>query len=166
MEPDRAAREDSPQGQRVRFLVVRYGDSLRATAIDSQRNSSSLKRMRLCCMEGLTRQAPKKRLQGGECRKLPLDRRRECATLLGSVSRETLAEQLKAWREVRGLSQRDLAERSGVFYTIIARLELGKTDSRLSTLERLAEAMEIGVVDLLTGPEKPKRPSRKRARGK
>ena len=81
------------------------------------------------------------------------------------MSEHTIAETLKAWREIRALSQRDLAERSGVFYTIIARLERGKIDPRLSTLERLAEGLGLNVVDLFTEP-KAKRPARKRARGK
>jgi transcriptional regulator with XRE-family HTH domain len=76
-----------------------------------------------------------------------------------------IGEQLKAWRTVRGLSQRALAERAGVVYPLVARLELGQTDPRLSTLKRLAEALGIDVVDLLTGPPQAKRPT-KRARGK
>jgi transcriptional regulator with XRE-family HTH domain len=82
------------------------------------------------------------------------------------MRRTLIAEQLKAWREVRGLSQRALAERAGMVYVMVARLELGRTDPRLSTLERLAAALRIEVVDLLTGPPQAKRPARKRARGK
>lgn len=61
------------------------------------------------------------------------------------------------------MSQRALAERAGMPYPMVARLELGQTDPRLSTLERLAEALEIPVVDLLTGPKKP---TSKKKRGK
>jgi len=74
-----------------------------------------------------------------------------------------IGEQVRAWREVRGVSQRALAERAGMPYPMVARLELGQTDPRLSTLERLAEALEIPVVDLLTGPKKP---TSKKKRGK
>ena len=73
-----------------------------------------------------------------------------------------IGEQLRAWREVRGLSQRALAERAGMPYPMVARLELGQTDPRLSTLERLAEALAIPVVDLLTGPKR--RTSKKRGK--
>ena len=58
-----------------------------------------------------------------------------------------------------------MAERAGVVYVLVARLELGRTDPRLSTLERLAEALSIDVVELLTGPPQAKRPA-KRARGR
>ena len=76
---------------------------------------------------------------------------------------KTIGEQVRTWREAQGLSQRDLAERSGVFYTVIARLELGQTDPRLSTLIKLAEALGIDMVDFFTAPNKAKRPARKRA---
>lgn len=74
-----------------------------------------------------------------------------------------VAEAVKRWRAVRGLSQRALAERAGIGYVIIARLELGQTDPRLSTLERLAEALRVTVPDLFTSPATMKRPARKRA---
>lgn len=77
-----------------------------------------------------------------------------------------IAETVRQWRRVRGLSQRALAERARIGYVIIARLELGQTDPRLSTLERLAEALGVSVPELFTPPTKAKRPARKRARGK
>jgi transcriptional regulator with XRE-family HTH domain len=78
-----------------------------------------------------------------------------------------IAETLKQWRAVRGLSQRALAERAGVGYVIIARLELGQTDPRLSTLRRLAEALNVTVGELVDGTAGTgKRPARKRAGGR
>ena len=75
-----------------------------------------------------------------------------------------IGEQVKEWREALGLSQRDLAERAGVGYVLVARLELGQTDPRLSTLRRLAEALNVTVGDLVDGkPGMAKRPARKRA---
>ncbi|OGC01502.1 MAG: hypothetical protein A3G35_01335 [candidate division NC10 bacterium RIFCSPLOWO2_12_FULL_66_18] len=62
------------------------------------------------------------------------------------------------------MSQRALAERAGVGYVLVARLELGQTDPRLSTLRRLAEALNITVGELVEGaPGAEKRPARKRA---
>jgi transcriptional regulator with XRE-family HTH domain len=78
-----------------------------------------------------------------------------------------IAETLKRWREARGLSQRALAERAGMPYPMVARIELGQTDPRLSTLRRLAEALKLTVGDLVDGtPNTGKRPGWKRARGK
>ena len=65
--------------------------------------------------------------------------------------------QLKAWRAARDLSQRALAELAGMPYPAIARLELGQIDPRLSTLERLAEALDVDMVTFLAGPKAKKR---------
>jgi HTH-type transcriptional regulator/antitoxin HipB len=69
------------------------------------------------------------------------------------MRQRTIGETVKAWREVRGLSQRAVAERAGMPYPMVARLELGQTDPRLSTLERLAEAFGVSLVAMLSGPE-------------
>jgi transcriptional regulator with XRE-family HTH domain len=75
-------------------------------------------------------------------------------------------EAMKHWRAVRGISQRDLADKSGVGYASIARIETGRQDPTVSMLVRLAAALEIDVVDFFTGAKRQKRPARKRARGK
>jgi XRE family transcriptional regulator, fatty acid utilization regulator len=57
---------------------------------------------------------------------------------------------LKQWRERRGWSLRQLGERSGVSFANISNIEAGKLDPRLSTLERLAQALGVGVRDLFS----------------
>jgi transcriptional regulator with XRE-family HTH domain len=52
-------------------------------------------------------------------------------------------------RKKQGLSQRGLAEKSGVGHITIARLETGKFDPRLSTLRLLAKALKVKVHDLI-----------------
>ena len=74
-----------------------------------------------------------------------------------------IGETLKRWRKIRGLSQWDLADKSGVGYASIARIETGRQDPTVSMLTRLAEGLEIPLVDLLTGPKKP---ASKKRRGK
>ena len=56
-----------------------------------------------------------------------------------------MAKRVKEWRAKRGLSQRDLAEASGVSREFIARIELGQHDPTLSTLEELAGALGVKV---------------------
>ncbi len=56
---------------------------------------------------------------------------------------------LKEWREKRGFSLRDLAERSGVHYVMIARLQKGQGDPQLSTLLKLCRVLEITLNDLV-----------------
>jgi transcriptional regulator with XRE-family HTH domain len=53
------------------------------------------------------------------------------------------------WRERRGLSLRQLSERAGITFANIQRIETGAADPRLSTLERLARALEVTVHDLI-----------------
>ncbi len=78
------------------------------------------------------------------------------------MTQTVIAEALKHWRGVRGLSQRALAEKTGLTYVHIARLELAQSDPRLSTLVKLAEALEVQLMDLLREPRR-RRPARKRA---
>ena len=53
---------------------------------------------------------------------------------------------------------------AGVSSVLVARLELGQTDPRLSTLRRLAEALNVTVGELVGGtPGKAKRPALRRA---
>jgi len=56
---------------------------------------------------------------------------------------------LKTLRERRGMTQEQLAEKSGVSRTYLARLETGRQDPTLSTLEKLATALKVDVAKLL-----------------
>jgi transcriptional regulator with XRE-family HTH domain len=60
-----------------------------------------------------------------------------------------MAKRLRELRDKRGLSQRGLAERSGVSREYIARIELGQHDPTLSTLEKLAKALGVRIERLL-----------------
>ena len=56
---------------------------------------------------------------------------------------------LKKLREARGLTQEQLAEKAGVSRAYLARLEIGRHDPPLSTLEKLAKALKVKVGKLL-----------------
>ncbi len=56
---------------------------------------------------------------------------------------------LKQYREARGLTQEQLAEKAGVSRAYVARLEIGRHDPPLSTLEKLAKALKVKVGRLL-----------------
>ncbi|MCA9467002.1 MAG: helix-turn-helix transcriptional regulator [Nitrospira sp.] len=60
---------------------------------------------------------------------------------------------LRQYREARNLSVRQLAGMTGVHYVSIVRLEGGKFDPRLSTLRKLAQALEVSVCDLIDQPQ-------------
>ena len=54
-----------------------------------------------------------------------------------------LGTNLRAERKRLGLTQEQVAERSGVHSTEVSRIEGGKRDPKVSTLERLARAVEV-----------------------
>jgi transcriptional regulator with XRE-family HTH domain len=55
-------------------------------------------------------------------------------------------------RKMRHLSQRDLAARMNVPRTYISKIENAKAVPTLSSIQRLAEALEVSVCDLLSDP--------------
>ncbi len=60
-----------------------------------------------------------------------------------------LGKNLRAARKKLGLTQEQVAERSGVQAGEVSRIEAGKRDPRVSTLERLAKAVELKPGQLL-----------------
>ena len=66
-----------------------------------------------------------------------------------------LAMEVRALREARGLSQRELAELVGTTQSAIARLEGGNVSPSLPTLDKIAEALDaelsVSLVDLRAG---------------
>lgn len=60
-----------------------------------------------------------------------------------------LGENLRAARLKLELSQEQVAERSGVHATEVSRIEAGKRDPRVTTVERLAEAVKLRPGELL-----------------
>jgi ribosome-binding protein aMBF1 (putative translation factor) len=54
-----------------------------------------------------------------------------------------LAREIRALRQARGLSQRDLAELVGTTQSAIARLEGGHVSPSLTTLDRVADALGV-----------------------
>lgn len=56
---------------------------------------------------------------------------------------------LREARERLGLTQEEVAERSGVHATEVSRMETGKRDPKISTLRRLAKAVEVKPGQLL-----------------
>jgi transcriptional regulator with XRE-family HTH domain len=65
-----------------------------------------------------------------------------------------LAYSIRSLRLRSGLSQRQLAMRMSVPRTYVSKIENEKATPTLSSLERLAKALEVNVPDLLTGGER------------
>ena len=60
-----------------------------------------------------------------------------------------MARAIRSLRQSRGLSQRQLALRMGVPRTYVSKIENEKATPTLSSLERLARALEVSVPDVL-----------------
>jgi transcriptional regulator with XRE-family HTH domain len=65
-----------------------------------------------------------------------------------------LATSIRSLRLRNGLSQRQLAARMSVPRTYVSKIENEKATPTLSSLERLARALEVTVPDLLSGGER------------
>jgi transcriptional regulator with XRE-family HTH domain len=65
-----------------------------------------------------------------------------------------LASSIRSLRLRSGLSQRQLAARMSVPRTYVSKIENEKATPTLSSLERLAKALEVTVPDLLSGGER------------
>ncbi len=65
-----------------------------------------------------------------------------------------LATAIRSLRLRNGLSQRQLATRMSVPRTYVSKIENEKATPTLSSLERLARALEVSVPDLLSGGER------------
>ncbi|TPE47216.1 helix-turn-helix transcriptional regulator [Amaricoccus solimangrovi] len=56
---------------------------------------------------------------------------------------------LRVWREYRGLSQAELARRSGINRVVIADVEAGRKGGSVATFKATAEALGVTIDDLV-----------------
>ena len=64
--------------------------------------------------------------------------------------RQRIGQRIAQLRKERGLTQQELAERTGMQQGNIARIEAGKYSARFDTLQTIAEAMGL-TVDFVAG---------------
>ena len=71
----------------------------------------------------------------------------------GSVASyiQRIGERVRGMRAQRGITRKDLAKHSGVSERYLAQVETGKANMSISMLWRIAEAMDVGMGDLLPG---------------
>jgi transcriptional regulator with XRE-family HTH domain len=65
-------------------------------------------------------------------------------------ARLRLAANLRATRKERGISQEELAAIAGLHRTYVGAIERGERNVSIDNIERLALALRLDVVDLLT----------------
>ena len=65
-------------------------------------------------------------------------------------ARLRFAANLRATRKDRGISQEELADLAGLHRTYVGSIERGERNVSIDNIERLAAALDLDVVDLLT----------------
>jgi transcriptional regulator with XRE-family HTH domain len=60
----------------------------------------------------------------------------------------TLGKNIKLYRSQLGITQAELAEKSGVYRSHLAGIETGSVNPSVRTVEKLAAALEVRVEDL------------------
>jgi transcriptional regulator with XRE-family HTH domain len=63
----------------------------------------------------------------------------------------SVGKQLRALRELRGLSLEEVSQRSGVSLGLLSQLERGRGNPSLSTLERIATSLVVPLTTLFSG---------------
>jgi transcriptional regulator with XRE-family HTH domain len=69
-----------------------------------------------------------------------------------------VGDRLKQFRELKGLTQVEIEERTGLLRGYISRVENGHTVPTIETLERFARALDMPLYQFLYEGEKPPRP--------
>lgn len=72
---------------------------------------------------------------------------------MGSRARNVLAQKLRVLRMTRGWSQERLAAASGLHRTYISLVERGECNISLDNLEKIADAFDLSLPDLLCVPD-------------
>ncbi len=62
-----------------------------------------------------------------------------------------VGEQLKKLRTLRALTQAEVAQRAGVTTATVARIERNEIEPRMTTLRKLAQALEVDPAELVRG---------------
>ncbi len=80
-------------------------------------------------------------------------RKQRTGEAMAQQSAEDIGKNLRAIRQLRGLSMSALAAASSVSKAMISKIERGDGGVSASTLGKLAEALEVGISDLLAKDE-------------
>lgn len=62
---------------------------------------------------------------------------------------KALGKKFKDSREKQGLSQQDVADRTGLYISHYAKVERGELKATLETLEKISKALKLKLPDLL-----------------
>jgi DNA-binding XRE family transcriptional regulator len=66
------------------------------------------------------------------------------------ISPEKIGEKIQELRKIRGLTQEQLQKKTGILRANIARIERGRHSPSLESLEKIADALEVPIVNLIS----------------
>jgi len=58
---------------------------------------------------------------------------------------------IRVYRDLRGFSARDLAEKTGISAAFLSEIENGKKDGGVATLKKIAQVLRVTIDDLVDG---------------
>jgi transcriptional regulator with XRE-family HTH domain len=67
-----------------------------------------------------------------------------------SDARKVFASRLRQIRQLKGLSQEELADMAGLHRTYVGSVERSERNISIDNIERLANALEVDIIELLT----------------
>jgi ribosome-binding protein aMBF1 (putative translation factor) len=88
----------------------------------------------------------------------------DCNALMGRA-RKALARRLRVLRSIRGWTQEDLADASGLHRTYVSLIERGECNVGIDNIERLAETFGVSLAELF-GMTETVAPERARRKGR
>lgn len=62
---------------------------------------------------------------------------------------------IRVYRELRGLTGKELAERTGISAAFLSEIETGKKDGGIATLKKIAQELEVTLDDLVERMDQP-----------
>ena len=68
---------------------------------------------------------------------------------MSSNARQIFAQRLRQIRQIRGLSQEELADMAGLHRTYVGSVERSERNVSIDNMERLAKALEVDITELL-----------------
>ncbi len=72
---------------------------------------------------------------------------------MSQSARQTLARNVRLCRLLRGLSQEQLGDRAGLDRSYVGAIERAERNPGIDTIAKLADALELGLTDLLGEPD-------------
>lgn len=69
---------------------------------------------------------------------------------MSSNARKVFAKRLRQIRQIKGISQEELADMAGLHRTYVGSVERSERNISIDNMDRFAKALEVDIIELLT----------------